>query len=327
MTQLTFQQAVVEAIAEEMERDPTVFHLGQDIGPIYNGAMHSTMGLGERFGPGRIIETPVSEAAMMGSAIGAALGGMRPIVQIMFAEFLGLVVSPLVSDAGSMWYKSDGKASVPLVARVMFGAGPHRGHPEDYQAWVSSVPGVKVVMPSGPTDAKGLMKSAIRDNNPVVFFEHMNIFHGTREDIAADSPAIPLGLADIKRKGDDVTIVATAMMLRHALKAADQLAKDGISVEVIDPRTIVPMDSATVLKSVARTRRLVVVSESWKTGDPLSDLAATVAEELGASGPLAIRRLGLQNTPRPFALALAKAVIPDVDNIKCAVMQVLEGKK
>jgi pyruvate dehydrogenase E1 component beta subunit len=324
MSLLTFQQAVIEAIAEEMERDPTVFHLGQDIGPIYNGAMHSAMGLGDRFGPSRIIETPVSEAAMMGSAIGAALGGMRPIVQIMFAEFLGLVVSPLVSDAGAMWYKSDGKARVPLVVRVLFGAGPHRGHPEDYQAWVSSVPGVKVVMPSGPQDAKGLMKSAIRDNNPVVFYEHMNIFHGAREEVAANSPAIPLGRADIKRAGDDVTVVATAMMVRHAMKAADQLAKQGVSAEVIDPRTIVPMDTDTVLASVARTRRLVLVSESWKTGDPLTDLAATVAEELGTGGPLAIRRLGLQNTPRPFALALAKAVIPDVAQIVEAVAQVME---
>lgn len=183
MKRLTFQEAVVEGIKEEMLRDASVIHLGQDIGATFNGAMNSTKGLGAQFGASRIIDTPISEGAMVGAGIGAALSGMRPIVQIMFAEFLGLVMAPLACDGATIWYKSDGAASVPLVIRVLFGAGPHRGHAEDYHSWVASVPGIKVVMPSGPRDAKGLIKAAIRDNNPVVFFEHMGIYHGAREEI------------------------------------------------------------------------------------------------------------------------------------------------
>ncbi|MDR6758783.1 pyruvate dehydrogenase E1 component beta subunit [Mycoplana sp. BE70] len=326
MSNLTFQEAVVAGIAEEMDRDLRVFHLGQDIGPVYNGAMHSAKGLGERFGPARIIETPISEGAMMGAGIGAAIGGMRPIVQIMFAEFLGLTVTPLACDAAAMWYKSDGQTCVPLVVRVLFGAGPHRGHSEDYQAWVASTPGIKVVMPSCPRDAKGLMKAAIRDNNPVVFFEHMGIYHGSRQEVPDEDHVIPLGKADIKRQGTDVTLVATALMVQQALKAAEQLQQQGISVEVIDPRTIVPMDVDTVLSAVARTRRLVVISETWKTGDPLSDLAATVAEELGGDAPLRIARAGLQNTPRPFAMPLTRAAMPGVQTIVETVRRVMEPK-
>lgn len=326
MTQLTFQEAVVAGIAEEMDRDQRVFHLGQDIGPVYNGAMHSAKGLGERFGPARIIETPISEAAMMGAGIGAALGGMRPIVQIMFAEFLGLTVTPLACDAAAMWYKSDGQTCVPLVVRVLFGAGPHRGHSEDYQAWVASVPGIKVVMPSCPRDAKGLMKAAIRDNNPVVFFEHMGIYHGARQDVPDDDAVIPLGRADVKRPGRDVTVVATALMVQQALKAAEQLEQEGICVEVVDPRTIAPLDHETVLASVARTRRLVIASETWKTGDPLADLAATVAEELAGEAPVRIARIGLQHTPRPFAMPLVKAAMPSVQTIVETVRRVMEQK-
>ncbi|WOC16590.1 alpha-ketoacid dehydrogenase subunit beta [Pseudochrobactrum sp. MP213Fo] len=327
MKNQTFQEAVVAAIAEEMERDPNVFHLGQDIGPTYNGAMHSAKGLGELFGPDRIIETPISEGAMVGAGIGAAIGGMRPIVQIMFAEFLGLGITPLACDAAAMWYKSDGQTCVPLVIRALFGAGPHRGHSEDYQAWVTSVPGIKVVMPSCPYDAKGLMKAAIRDNNPVVFYEHMGIYHGSRQQIPDEDYVIPLGVADIKRQGSDVTLVATGLMVQQSLKAAEQLEKDGISVEVIDPRTIVPMDYDTVLASVAKTRRLVIVSETWKTGDPLSALTATVAEELGKHGALNIARAGLQETPRPFAIPLTRASMPSVQSISDAVRSVMPAAK
>lgn len=327
MMQMTFQEAVVAAIAEEMERDPRVFHMGQDIGPVYNGAMHSAKGLGERFGPDRIIDTPVSEAAMTGAGIGAAICGMRPVVQLMFAEFVGLGITPLACEAAAMWYKSDGEIAVPLVIRVLFGAGPHRGHSEDYIAWASSVPGLKVVMPSSPHDAKGLMTAAIRDNNPVVFFEHMGIYHGPRQAVPGRGEAIPLGRAEVKRAGTDVTIVASGMMVQRSLRAAETLAAEGISAEVVDPRTLVPLDTGTVLASVARTRRLVVVSESWRTGDPLSDLAARVAEELGGQGPLRIARACLQNTPRPFAMPLTKAAMPDVPTIVETVLRVMEGRK
>ncbi len=326
MPKMTFQEAVVAAIAEEMDRDPRVFHLGQDIGPVYNGAMHSTKGLGDRFGPDRIIDTPISETAMTGAGIGAAICGMRPVVQLMFAEFVGLGLTPLACEAAAMWYKSDGEISVPLVIRVLFGAGPHRGHSEDYIAWASSVPGLKVVMPSNPHDAKGLMTAAIRDNNPVVFFEHMGIYHGPREEVPGNGEIVPLGRADIKREGRDLTIVASGMMVQRSLRAAEKLEADGISAEVIDPRTLVPMDHETVLRSVARTRRLAVVSESWRTGDPLSDLAARVAEELGGDGPLRIARACLQDTPRPFAMPLTRAAMPDVASIAETARRLMEDR-
>lgn len=323
MKRMTFQEAVVDGIREEMVRDLGVIHLGQDIGPTFNGAMSSTKGLGAEFGgSGRIIDTPISEGAMVGAGIGAALAGMRPIVQIMFAEFLGLVMAPLACDAATIWYKSDGAASVPLVIRVLFGAGPHRGHAEDYHSWVASVPGIKVVMPSGPRDAKGLIKAAIRDNNPVVFFEHMGIYHGAREEMPEGDYIVPIGRADIKRQGSDVTVVATALMAQHALRAADQLREQGISVEVVDPRTIVPMDKDTILQSVAKTRRLVVASETWKTGDPLTDVVATAAEEIGGTG-LRIARIALPDIPRPFALPLEKLSMPSVQTIVDAIRRVM----
>lgn len=327
MTEMTFQEAVVAAIVEEMERDPTVFNLGQDIGPIYNGAMHSAKGLSDRFGADRIIDTPISETAMTGAGIGAAICGMRPIVQIMFAEFLGLTITPLACEAAAMWYKSDGQISVPMVIRVLCGAGPHRGHAEDYIGLVAGVPGIKVVMPSCPADAKGLMTAAIRDNNPIVFFEHMGIYHGPRQEVPTAGEAIALGKADIKRHGRDVTIVASGMMVQRSLRAAEKLAGEDVSAEVIDPRTLVPLDLDTVLASVRKTRRLVVVSESWRTGDPLSDMTARVAEELAGEGPLRIARAALQNTPRPFALPLARASMPDLQDIIDAVRKVKDDTK
>lgn len=326
MGRMTVQEAIIAAIAEEMEQDPRVIHLGQDIGPIYNGALQSTKGLGDRFGPDRVIDTPISEGAMVSAGIGAAICGMRPIVQLMFAEFLGLAVTPLACDAAAMWYKSDGETCVPLTIRVLFGAGPHRGHSEDYMSLVAGIPGIKIVMPSTPCDAKGLMTSAIRDKNPVVFFEHMGLYHGARQDVPDHGAIIPLGKADIKRVGADVTLVASGMMVQKSLQAADQLLKEGVSVEVIDPRTLVPLDFETVLQSVAKTRRLVVVSESWRGCDPLSDLAARVAEALGGSGPLPMARACIQNSPRPFALPLAKAAMPDADSIAATVRRVMEDQ-
>lgn len=327
MARLTVQEAIVAAIAEEMERDRRVIHLGQDIGPIYNGALQSTKGLGERFGPDRIIDTPISEIAMASAGIGAAICGMRPIVQLMFAEFLGQAITPLACDAAAMWYKSDGETCVPLTIRVLCGAGPHRGHSEDYISWVAGVPGIKVVMPSTPYDAKGLMTAAIRDKNPVVFFEHMGLYHGARQEVPEDELVIALGKADIKREGTDVTLVAAGMMVQKSLRAAEVLEKEGISIEVVDPRTLVPLDHDTVLRSVAKTGRLVVVSETWRTGDPLSDLAARVAEELGGDRPLPMARAAIQDTPRPFAMSLTKAAMPDADTIAATVRRLTEKQK
>lgn len=327
MARMTFQEAIVAAIAEEMERDRRVIHLGQDIGPIYNGALQSTKGLGERFGPDRIIETPISEIAMTSAGIGAAICGMRPIVQLMFAEFLGQAITPLACDAAAMWYKSDGETCVPLTIRALCGAGPHRGHSEDYVSWVAGVPGIKVVMPSDPVDAKGLMTAAIRDRNPVVVFEHMGIYHGARQEVPDGEYVIPLGRAAIKREGTDVTLVAAGMMVQRSLRAADTLGKEGVSVEVVDPRTLVPLDNDTVLRSVEKTGRLVVVSETWRSGDPLSDMAARVAEALGSDRVLPMSRVSIQETPRPFAVPLAKASMPDEETIAATVRCLMEKRK
>ena len=324
MKRLTLQQAIVEAIREEMLTDERVFHLGQNIGADFGGAMSSCKGLGEEFGPaGRIIDTPISESAMVGAGVGAAMMGMRPIVQIMFAEFLSLVMAPLACDGAAIWYKSGGKVPVPLVLRSLFGTGPHRGHPEDYHSWLCSVPGLKVVIPSTPKDAKGLMKAAIRDDNPVVFLEHMGLYHGTRQEIPDEDYIIPLGKADVKREGQDVTVVATALMVNRALKAAEALRKEGVEVEIVDLRSVVPMDRKTVINSVNKTKKLVVVSETWKTGDSMTEVVSTVAEEMCGNCTIPITRVGLPNIPRPFALTLEKMVVPDEEKIADAIRSVI----
>ncbi|MDP6345279.1 MAG: transketolase C-terminal domain-containing protein, partial [Alphaproteobacteria bacterium] len=242
MARQTFQQATVAAIAEEMRRDPDVFIMGEDIGK-FGGPLHSCLGLWEEFGAeGRVIDTPISEGTFVGAGVGAAMQGKRPIVDLMFLEFLGLVVHQFGLDGGAMHYYSDGKVKVPMVVRAKYGVGPFHGHAYDFHSWLLNVPGVKVVAPSNPADAKGLMKAAIRDDNPVFFLEHMGLYHAGREEVGDGDGVIPLGQADIKRAGNDVTVVATALMVKRALAAAERLRNDGIDVEVLDLRSLVPMD-------------------------------------------------------------------------------------
>jgi pyruvate/2-oxoglutarate/acetoin dehydrogenase E1 component len=320
---MTFQQAVVEAIRGEMARDSRVFHWGQDVGSAGNGVMYSCKGLAAEFGTGRIIDTPIAELGTVAASIGAAISGTRPIVQIMFGEFLSLVMAPLACDAATIWYRSGGARAVPLVVRTLFGTGPHRGHPEDFHAWVCSIPGLKVAIPSTPRDAKGLMASAIRDDNPVIFFEHMGLYHGVREEVPDQSFYVPFGRADTKRPGRDITVVALGLMVPLALRTAAALAKEGIELEVIDLRTPVPLDRSTVLASVARTGRLVTVSETWKTGDVLSEVTAEVAEEFGGKRRVPIARVSLAHVPRPFATALERAALPDEERLTAAIRRVL----
>lgn len=323
MKRLTYQEALVEGIKEEMHRDERVFVLGQDIG-AWGGALMSHKGLWEEFGSaGRMIETPISETAMVGACVGAAMMGMRPVVQIMFGEFLALVMQPLACDAAGMWYYSAGKTRVPMVLRMMYGVGPHRGHEQDYHSWLVNVPGLKVVMPSTPYDAKGLMKSAIRDDNPVAFFEHMNLYHGIRGEIPDEEYTVPLGVADVKREGKDVTVVATAMMVHHSLDAAEDLSKEGIEVEVVDLRTVAPLDKPTVLASVKKTGRLVVVHEAWKFGGSGGEVAAMVAEEAFEDLKAPILRVAPPHIPIPFSTPLNKMYLPDKERVMEAVRKVL----
>lgn len=323
MARLTYQQALVEAIREEMLRDETVFLMGQDIG-AFGGPLQSTKGLWETFGEtGRIIDSSITETAMAGLCVGAALKGMRPVVEIMFSEFLTLVMQPIVGDAAGMHYLSAGKASVPMVVRTKCGISPHPAHKPDFHSWFVGVPGLKVVYPATPYDAKGLMKSAIRDENPVVFFEHMHLYHGTRQEVPDEEYTIPIGLADVKRQGTDITIVALGLMVGRALDAARDLQQEGISIEVVDPRTIHPLDEQTILDSVAKTGRLVIAHEAHKMGGSGGEVAAMVAEKAFHDLKAPIVRLGAPQVPIPASRALESLVIPNKNDIARAIRQVM----
>ena len=324
MARLTMQQAVVAGIAEEMRRDAGVFIMGLDIGP-FGGPLNSCKGLWEEFGAARVIDTPISEGGIVGAGVGAALMGKRPIVDIMFLEYLGLVLQQLGCDGGAMHYYSDGKARVPLVVRAKFGVGPYHGHAYDYHAWVAHLPGIKVAMPSNASDAKGMMKAAIRDDNPVLFLEHMGLYHGTRDDIPEGDIVVPLGQARLVREGRDATVVAIGAMVRRAQIAAEALAGEGVEIEIVDLRCVVPLDRDRILASVAKTGRLVVVTEAMKFCGSGSEIAAMVAEEGFGLLKAPIVRVATPNVPIPFARNLEKMIIPDEFAVAAAVRRVIAG--
>ena len=320
---MTFVEAIVEAIREEMRRDPNVFLLGQDIGPM-GGSLRSTLGLWEEFGPTRIFDTPISESAAAGICLGAALEGLRPILDISFGEFLASAMPQIVLHAPVVHWLTLGKARVPLTIRTKVGEGPYGGHPQCFEAWFTHVPGLKVVMPSTPADAKGLMKTAIRDDDPVLFFEHMYLYHGVRDEVPEGEHLVPIGRAEVKRPGKAVTVAATAWMVYRALQAARQLAGEGIEVEVLDLRTLAPLDSATLLASVRKTGRLVVAHEAWKIGGLGAEVAATVAEQAFGSLRAPIVRVGAPHTPVPAHPTIRRAFLPDAQGIADAVHAVMK---
>jgi pyruvate dehydrogenase E1 component beta subunit len=319
----TMQEAIVAGIAEEMRRDRNVFIMGLDIGR-FGGPLNSCKGLWEEFGDsGRVIDTPISEGGIVGAGVGAALAGKRPIVDIMFLEYLPLVIQQLGCDAGAMHYYSDGKTRVPLVVRAKYGVGPYHGHAYDYHAWLMQTPGVKVVAPATAYDAKGLMKAAIRDDNPVLFMEHMALYHGQRDAIPDEDYEVPLGKAEVKRAGRDATVIASAAMVRKALAAAQALAKEGIEVEVVDLRSIVPLDEATVLESVRKTGRALVAQETVRLGGSTGEIAALVAERAHRDLKAPVKRLGTAYVPMPFARSLEKLAVPDDGAIAAAVRELM----
>lgn len=322
MARLTINEAIVSALRSEMAANPRIFCLGQDIGQ-FGGAMQTFKGLWDDFkDSGRIIDAPISEEAMIAAGAGAAMCGMRPVVEIMFSELLNLSLGPLLNEIGQAYVKTDRRLTVPLVIRTKCGISPHRGHAEDYHAVLTSVPGIKVVMPSEPRDAMGLMRSALRDQNPVVFFEHMGMQHARRAEVPDGDFAVPIGLADIKRPGSDATIVAVGLMVPRAVKAAEQLkAEHGIDCEVIDLRTIAPLDTVTVLTSVRKTGHLVVTHEAWKTGGSGGEVAAVVAEQgfRDLKGPIV--RVAPRNVPIPYSIELEKQFIPNEQAIMDGVMR------
>jgi pyruvate dehydrogenase E1 component beta subunit len=323
MAKMKYREALRAALEEEMERDPSVFCIGEGIGER-GGSYKVTEGLIARFGPGRVIDTPLSEAGFVGVGVGAAIAGQRPVVEMLFVDFLLLAMDQVVNQAAKYRFMSGGEGRVPLVIRTQGGAGNSLAgqHSQSLEALYHHIPGLKVVMPATPRDAKGLLTAAIRDDDPVIFIEH-KLLYMTEGEVPDEPYEVPLGVADIKRAGSDVTLVTWSHMVTKSLAAAESLAAEGISVEVVDLRSLVPMDMTCVLDSVRRTGRLVIAQEAVKRGGVASDVAAIVAEEAFDSLRAPIVRVAAYNTVVPFNLTLEKATVPQVADVVAGVRSVL----
>jgi acetoin:2,6-dichlorophenolindophenol oxidoreductase subunit beta len=315
--ELEFRVAIRDAIAEELDRDPAVIFLGEDIAAP-GGVFAVTPGLQERFGPERVFDTPISELALAGTAFGAAATGMRPVIEIMFGDFMGLAMDSLVNQAAKLWYVSNEQGSAPLVVRSAVGAGGRFGamHSQIHGTWFQGIPGLKVVAPSSPADAKGLLKSAIRDDNPVIFLEHKRLYSVKGPEPTDET--IPIGRAAVAREGADLTIVSVSKGVRDALEAAETLAGDGVDAEVVDLRTLRPLDAATVLASVSKTNRLLAVEEGPRTGGWASGLLGVVAEE-GLHDLDDVWIIATNDTPVPYSPTLEDAFLPAAETIVAAV--------
>jgi len=323
MRKLTFAGALNEALKQEMRRDPNIYVAGEDVG-VYGGIFGVTAGFLQEFGEKRVRDTPITESAIIGSAVGAAATGLRPVVELMFVDFIGVTLDQLYNQAAKMKYMFGGKAKLPIVVRTTCGAGMCAAaqHSQSLEAWFMHIPGLKVAVPSTPYDAKGLLITAIRDDNPVFFIEH-KMLYGIEGDVPEEPYTIPFGKADVKREGKDVTIVATMAMVHKALAAAEELAKGGIEAEVIDPRTLTPLDEEGIINSVKKTHRLVIVHEEVKRAGSGAEVAATVAEEAFDYLDAPIKRVAAPFTPVPFSPALEKEYIPSEAKIIAAVKEVV----
>lgn len=315
--------AIIDAMREEMARDPDVFLVGEDVAAA-GGAFGASRGLHAAFGPLRVRDTPISEEVIVGLGVGAAMTGKRPIVEIMFMDFFGLCLDQIVNQAAKMHYLYQGAFKMPLVIRTMVatetGIGPH--HSQSLEAWVGHVPGLKVIMPSTPRDAKGLLKSAIRDDNPVVFIESLAL-HKVKQEIEETEFLIPIGKADVKRAGRDVTVIASGLMVHKALEAAAVLATEGIEIEVIDPRTISPLDVDTIVESVKKTSRALVVTSAHKPFGLASEVAAEITEHAFYYLDAPVARLTPPFTPQPFGRGFEKFLHPDPSRIVAAVRELM----
>ena len=339
MREIGLAAAVREGMTQEMRADPSVIVLGEDVGK-FGGAFHVTHDMLDEFGPDRVWDTPISEAGFTGLGIGAALTGLRPIVEYQYLDFIYCAMDQVVNQAAKIHLMSGGRANVPLVLRGPQGAtGRGAQHSQSVEGYFMHTPGMKVVVPATPYDAKGLIISAIRDDNPVLFVEHKLLYGAASpgggkalsdsaiQAIGMDVPeapyAIPLGVADVKRQGEDVTLIATLLMLHRALAVAEELEAEGISVEVVDPRTLAPLDVETIAASVAKTNRVVVVSEDVARAGVAAELVATVSEHCFYDLEAPVQRVAAANTPIPFAPASERHVIPQVDDIRAAVLRAL----
>ena len=322
--ELSFVNAIREAMLEEMRRDPLVFLIGEDVG-LADGVYKASAGFHSEFGPNRVIDAPISEEGFTGMGVGAALAGARPIVEIMFGDFSTLAMDAIVNQAAKLRFMTGGQARVPLTIRLTMGAGRSLAaqHSQSLQAWYAHIPGLKVVMPATPYDAKGLLKTAIRDDNPVLFFEDKLMYAPVKGPVPEEEYYLPFGQADIKHAGRHVTVVATARMVHVALEAATDLAGEGTELEVVDPRTISPLDRATILNSVKKTKRLIVMDQGHRQYGVAAEIIASVAEAAFDYLDAPPVRLTAPDVPIPFAPSLEAAVTPDKTQLLAAVREMV----
>jgi pyruvate/2-oxoglutarate/acetoin dehydrogenase E1 component len=326
---ITYAEALNEALREEMHRDATVFVMGEDVAGWGTGGVFGvTKGLAEEFGTERVRDTPISEEAIAAVAIGAAATGSRPVAEIMYVDFIGLAMEPIVNQAAKLRYMFGGKARVPIVIRAQEGAGRGNAaqHSQSLEAWFCHIPGLKVVTPSTPADAKGLLKSAIRDDNPVIFLEHKALYF-TKGAVPDGDVAIPLGVADIKRQGKDVTIVGVHTMVGKALKAAEMLAEEGIDVEVVDPRTLVPLDQQTIVDSVKKTGRLIVSHEAYTNAGYGAEIISRVVESAFDYLDAPPLRVCARDVPMPYNAVLETAALPQIEDLVAAARALVRKER
>lgn len=327
MREISYSEAIREAMCEEMRRDPTVFLMGEDVG-VFGGVWGVSHGMLAEFGEERVRDTPISEIAIIGAGLGAAMMGMRPISEIMFGDFLMCAGDQIVNQVAKARFMSGGKAKIPLTIRVTTGAPGSAAaqHSQSPESWFMNIPGLKIVVPATPADAKGLLKTAIRGEDPVIFFEH-KMLYGEIGPVPEDEDfLIPFGQANVIREGKDVTIIGVSVMVKKALQAAEVLAKEGIEAEVIDVRTLVPLDKETLIRSVAKTNHVIIAHEAHKRAGPGAEIAATLAEDAieYLDGPIV--RIAAKNVPLPYSPVLENYVLPDVNDIVEAAKSFWPGK-
>lgn len=325
MRTVTYLQAINEALDEALAQDEQVFLLGEDIG-VYGGGFGATSGLQEKYGKQRVRDTPISESAIAGAAVGAAMTGMRPIMELQFSDFITVAMDQLVNQAAKIHYMYGGKANVPLVMRTAAGSGTGAAaqHSQSLENWMAHIPGLKVIQPTTPYDAKGLLHATIKDNNPVMFYEH-KLLYQTEGVVPAEFYTIPIGVADVKRVGNDVTIIATGIMVSKSLAAAEIVKEKGISVEVIDPRTLVPLDKETLLTSVEKTNRVIIATEAVKNSGFSGELVSIIAEsKISLKLKAPIVRLGGEFVPMPAQKTLEAQATPQIDSLVQAVEQLMK---
>ncbi|WP_053957239.1 alpha-ketoacid dehydrogenase subunit beta [Inediibacterium massiliense] len=312
---MTFLEAIKTGMENEMKKNENVYILGEDVGP-FGGCFGVTAGLYDKYGDKRVRDTPISEGAIVGCAVGSAATGLRPIAELMFGDFVTVAMDMIVNQAAKMRYMFGGKINLPLVIRMPIGAGVQASaqHSQSLEAWFTHVPGLKVVYPSTPEDALGLMMTSIEDDNPVIFFEH-KLLYGISTEVSDDIKPIPLGVAKVQREGNDVTVIATGKMVYNALEASERLSKEGISVEVIDPRTLYPLDKKTIFASVEKTHKVLVITEEHKRGGYGGEISAMISEECFDDLDAPVVRIGALNVPMPYAPILENTVIPNTEDI------------